>query len=137
MINSRQPRAAAPPPLLIQGIFADRKPMDPTGPVTFAAGTKALEFRYAGINLGAPEKVHYQYRLEGFDKEWVDAGTRRMALYTNLKPGSYRFQVRAAADDGPWSTGSATFRQGAFFYQTSWFLSLSAFLIVGSLAGAY
>jgi diguanylate cyclase (GGDEF)-like protein/PAS domain S-box-containing protein len=137
MIDSNRARIAAAPPVMIQGIFADRHPMDPTGPITIAAGTKTLEFRYSGISFTAPEKVHYQYRLEGFDKEWVDAGTRRMALYTNLKPGSYRFQVRAASDDGPWSTGTATFRQGAFFYQTTWFLSLTAFLIVGSLAGAY
>ena len=137
MIDSNRARMAAAPPVMIQDIFADRHPMNPTGPITIAAGTKTLEFRYSGINFTAPEKVHYQYRLEGFDKEWVDAGTRRMALYTNLKPRSYRFQVRAASDDGPWSTGTATFRQGAFFYQTSWFLSLTAFLIVGSLAGAY
>ena len=137
MIDPNRARAAAAPPVIIQDIFADRHRIDPAGPLTLAAGTKTLEFRYAGINLAAPEKVHYQYRLEGFDHEWIDAGPRRMASYTNLKPGSYRFQVRAANEDGPWSTGTTTFRQSAFFFQTAWFMTLSAILVVGSVAGAH
>src|SRR5438105_2231372 len=137
MIDPNRARAAAAPPAIIQDIFADRHRIDPSGPLTLAAGTKRLEFRYAGINLAAPEKVHYQYRLEGFDHEWIDAGPRRMASYTNLKPGSYRVRVRAASDDGPWSTGTTTFLQRAFFYQTSWFLMLSAFVVIGSVAGAH
>ncbi len=137
MVDPNQARAAAAPPIVIQDIFADRQRLDPSSPVTLAAGTKTLELRYAGINLSAPEKLHYQYRLEGFDREWIDAGTRRMASYTNLKPGSYRFQVRAATDDGPWSTGTTTFRQRAFFYQTPWFLTASALVLIGSVAGAH
>jgi diguanylate cyclase (GGDEF)-like protein/PAS domain S-box-containing protein len=137
MIDPNHARAAAAPPVIVQEIFADRHRMDPSGPLTFAAGTKALEFHYTGINLAAPEKVHYQYRLEGFDRDWIDAGTRRQVSYTNLPAGSYRFQVRAATDDGPWSTGTAAFRQRAFFYQTPWFLSLTGLILVGSVAGAH
>ncbi|HVS30062.1 MAG TPA: EAL domain-containing protein [Thermoanaerobaculia bacterium] len=137
MIDPARARTAAAPPVIVQDIFADRKPIDPAGPVSLAAGTKTLEFRYAGINLAAPEKVHYQYKLEGFDREWVDAGTRRQASYTNLPAGSYRFQVRAASGDGPWSTSTTAFHQSAFFYQTPWFLTASALLIVGSVAGAH
>lgn len=137
MIDPDRTRAAVAPPLLLQDIFADRKRMDPSGGVSLDAQTKTLEFHYAGINLAAPEKVHYQYRLEGFDGDWIDAGTRRQASYTNLRPGSYRFQVRAATDDGPWSTGTTTFRQQAFFYQTPWFLTSSALLLIGSVAAAH
>ncbi|HSP14370.1 MAG TPA: EAL domain-containing protein [Thermoanaerobaculia bacterium] len=137
MIDPNRARAAAAPPVIIQNMLADRKQLDPSGPLSLPAGTKALEFHYTGINLAAPEKVHYQYRLEGFDREWIDAGTRRQASYTNLPPGSYRFQVRAASDDGPWSTGTSTFRQRAFFYQTPWFLTSSVLLVLGSIAGAH
>src|SRR5207302_1348714 len=98
MIDPNRARAAAAPPVMIQDILADGHRMDPAGPLTLAAGTKTLEFRYAAINFAAPEKIHYQYRLEGFDHQWIDIGTRRIASYTNLKPGSYRFQVRAASD---------------------------------------
>ncbi len=137
MIDPNRARAATAPPVIIQDIFADRHRLDPSAPQSLAAGTKTLEFHYTGINFAAPEKVHYQYRLEGFDKEWVDAGIRRQVSYTNLKPGSYRFQVRAAIDDGPWSTGTTTFRQRAFFYQTPWFLGAAILLIIGSVAGAH
>ena len=137
MVDPNRARTAAAPPVIIQDIFADRKRMDPAGPLSFAAGTKSLEFHYTGINLAAPDKVHYQYRLEGFDRDWIDGGTRRQVSYTNLRPGSYRFQVRAASDDGPWSTGTTMFRQSAFFYQTPWFLTLSALVVVGTVAGAH
>ncbi|MGZ8867729.1 MAG: two-component regulator propeller domain-containing protein, partial [Thermoanaerobaculia bacterium] len=137
MVESNRVRAAGAPPVLIQDIFADGKRMDPSGALTLAAGTKALEFRYTGINLAAPERVHYQYRLEGFERDWVDAGKRRIASYTNLKPGEYRFQVRAAANDGPWSTSTTSFKQRPFFYQTPWFYALAAIVVIGSIAGAH
>jgi diguanylate cyclase (GGDEF)-like protein/PAS domain S-box-containing protein len=123
--------------VLIQDIFADRNRMDPSGSLTLTPGTKSLEFRYTGINLGAPEKLHYQYRLEGFDRVWVDAGARRQASYTNLTPGTYRFQVRAAIDDGPWSTGTTPFRQRAFLYQTPWFVTACILLVIGAIAVAH
>jgi len=137
MIDPNRARSSMAPPVIVQDVIAGGKRMDPTGPVTLEPGTKSLEFRYAGINLAAPEKVHYQYKLDGFDKEWVDAGTRRHASYTNLKPGAYRFQVRAANDDGPWSTATTTFRQRAFFYQTSWFLGGLALVFIGAIASAH
>ena len=137
MIDPSRARMAAAPPVIIQDIFADRHRLDPSAPMTLPAGTTSLEFRYTGINLNAPEKIHYEVRLEGFDSEWVDAGPLRRASYTNLKPGSYRFQVRAAIDDGPWSTGTTTFRQRAFFYQTGWFFGIVGILLIGSVASAH
>ena len=79
MVDPNRARASAAPPVMIQDMFADRQRLDPTGLASLSAGTKAVEFHYTAINLTAPEKVHYQYRLEGFDKEWIDAGTRRQA----------------------------------------------------------
>ena len=137
MVDPDKARSAAAPPIVISDVIAGGKRMDPTGPISLPAGTKSLEFRYSGINLAAPEKIHYQVRLEGFDKDWVDAGTRRHASYTNLKPGTYRFQVRAASDDGPWSTGTSAFKLRAFFYQTPWFLSAIALLAVAIVASAH
>jgi diguanylate cyclase (GGDEF)-like protein/PAS domain S-box-containing protein len=137
MIDPARAHAAAAPPVLIEGAFADHQRLDPSNPRSLAPGTKAVEFHYAGINFAAPEKVHYEYKLEGFDQEWVDAGARRLASYTNLRPGTYRFHVRAASADGPWNTATTTFRQRAFFYQTPWFLTISAILVVGAVAGAH
>ncbi len=137
MIDPNRARAAAAPPVIIQDVISDRQRMDPSSPLSLAPGAKTVEFRYTGINFAAPDKVHYQYRVEGFDKDWVDAGTRRQASYTNLRPGTYRFQVRAASADGPWSTSTTTFRQRPYFYQTGWFMTTSALLLVGSIAGAH
>jgi diguanylate cyclase (GGDEF)-like protein/PAS domain S-box-containing protein len=137
MIDSNRARAAAAPPVVIDSIFADRKPLDPSGPITLTAGTKTLEFRYTGISLAGAEKVHYEYKLDGFDRDWIDAGARRMATYTNLKPGTYRFHVRAAMDDGPWSTNSTSIKQNAFFYQTPWFLGGVALLLISMVIFAH
>lgn len=137
MIDPNRAHSVAALPVMIQNIFADHHGINAAGPITLAAGTKTLEFDYAGIDLATPEKVHYEYRLVGFDSNWIDAGTRRSASYTNLKPGSYRFQVRAATDDGPWSTGTTTLRQSAFFYQTTWFLAICALIGVGSVTAAH
>ena len=57
-----------------------------------APGTNKLEFRYTAVSLAAPERVQFRYRLIGYDRSWVQAGTRRAAYYTNLPPGSYQFR---------------------------------------------
>jgi signal transduction histidine kinase len=74
----------------------------------------------------APEKVRFKYKLEGFDRDWIDSGTRRIAYYTNLRPGRYRFRVIAANDDGVWNLTGATFELflRPHFYQTYWFYAL-------------
>jgi signal transduction histidine kinase len=73
--------------------------------------------------------------LEGFDREWVDAGARRVAYYTNLPPGSYRFRVAASNGDGIWSESKTpfAFELSPRFYQTIWFYLLCAAMV---LAGA-
>ena len=76
----------------------------------------------------APLKTRFRYRLEGFDAEWVDAGTRRQAFYTNLPPRPYRFLVQASNADGRWNKQDASwdFSINAHYYQTGWFLAMCA-----------
>ena len=54
-----------------------------------------MEFSYTGLSFLAPARITFRYMLEGFDKNWIDAGTRREAFYTNLPPGTFRFRVTA------------------------------------------
>src|SRR5439155_9287585 len=70
----------------------------------------------------------FKYKLEGFDRDWVDGGTRRVAYYTNLRPGRYRFRVIASNNDGLWSPTGAAFdlHLKPHFYQTYWFYVLCA-----------
>lgn len=59
---------------------------------------------YVSVSYTAPEQNKYSYRLEGFDKDWIDAGTSKSVSYTNLDPGDYVFQVKASNNDGLWNT---------------------------------
>ncbi|MEM6725998.1 MAG: two-component regulator propeller domain-containing protein, partial [Bacteroidota bacterium] len=61
-----------------------------------------ITINYAGISFQSPEKNHYQYRLLGFKETWVDAGNQTAVTYTNLDPGSYTFEVKAANNSGLW-----------------------------------
>ena len=81
----------------------------------------------------APQKVEYRYRLEGFDRDWVDAGTRRTAFYTNLPHGRYTFRVNARNNDGVWSevAAAAFLTIEPHIYQTVWFRLLILFAIAG------
>lgn len=62
-----------------------------------------ITIEFAALNFRAPEKNRYMYKLEGFDKNWIDAGTKREATYTNLDGKTYIFRVKAANNDGIWN----------------------------------
>ena len=80
-------------------------------PVKVAAGQalhmeqvdRVIHFSFAALDYTAPERNRFRYRLEGFDDDWVDAGTRHEATYTNLDAGQYRFRVLASNHDGHWN----------------------------------
>jgi len=84
---------------------------------------RVLEIHYTASTFVAADKLRFQHRLEGLDRDWTDAGMRRVAQYANLKPGNYRFQVRAINKYGVWNeTGAAfAFTIAPFFWQTAWF----------------
>ncbi len=63
-----------------------------------------LSFRFSALSLLDPSNVRFRYRLDGYDQDWIEAGTRREAFYTNLNAGAYRFQVQAARPDGAWAS---------------------------------
>ena len=91
-------------------------------------GRGDLEFHYAGLSFVDPDRVTFRYMLEGFDREWVDAGARRVAFYTNIPPGPYTFRVRAANNDGVWSERDAVvrFRSGRTSVRRAGFSALCA-----------
>lgn len=111
-----------PPAMLIEGVVADTRAVPIDAGRSLPPHTSHLQINYAGLSLRAPEKVRFQYLMEGFDASWVDAGVRRQAFYTNLPPGSYRFRVRAENDGVPsQSEATWTFAITPAFYQTRWF----------------
>lgn len=65
----------------------------PTDQLEIADGDDSLEIKYTGVSFGHPEQIQFHYKLEGFDKDWQEVGTRRVAYYPYLPPGTYTFVV--------------------------------------------
>jgi signal transduction histidine kinase/ActR/RegA family two-component response regulator len=127
-----------PPAVLIERLVADRVPIALTGDIRVRPGHGELEFHYTALSFVIPASVRFKYRLKGFDRDWVDAGRRREAHYTNLPGGSYEFQVIAQNNDGVWSTDGAAVhvRLEPHFYETTLFYvaaALATALGVGGL----
>jgi signal transduction histidine kinase/ligand-binding sensor domain-containing protein/CheY-like chemotaxis protein len=120
-----------PPPVVIEQ--AQINGIDITGgEKPTAVGRGELEFHFAGLSYLAPEKVTFKYKLEGFDKDWISAGTRHVAYYTNIPHGHYKFLVIAANNDGVWNTTGAQigFYLAPRFYQTFVFYAGSILLLL-------
>ena len=137
------PRTASapqpPPPVKIEKVLIDRRTVDLQRAVEAPPGQGELEFQYAALGFQSPEKITYRYQLAGFDREWIDAGARRTAYYTNIPPGTYRFEVIARTGDGVWNSAGALvdLRLRPHFYQAPWFYTLCAVLIAGIIAGSH
>ena len=125
------------PTVVLEQVVADGARLPSSATVRLRPGTDRVEFAYTALSFRNPLAVRFRFRLEGFDRDWVDAGPRRAAYYTNLPPGRYRFHVVAANEDGVWS------KEGAVadvvlerhFWQTLWF-RLAAILTAAAAAGA-
>lgn len=93
-----------------------------------------ISFKFVGIHYKDPGLHTYQYQLQGFDADWVDAGNKREAIYTNLSPGDYYFKVKAANADGVWSEPSeAILLQIKAPWWATWWAKFM-YLILGALA---
>jgi ligand-binding sensor domain-containing protein/signal transduction histidine kinase len=147
-----------PPPVYIEAVLAERKDMlqgrsdaadaqpwlfghyptfkTPPAVLRIPPGRHDLEFHYTALNLAAPEKSHFKYKLSGVDPEWVDAGTRRVTSYNNLLPGSYEFEVKACNKDGLWSDGvRLAVELRPYYWETMWFRGLMIAVLVCGASG--
>lgn len=120
------------PPVVIEQILIDDKSFTPSDSLELPAGTTRFDLYYTAPSFVAPEKVRFKYKLEGFDKDWIDSGTRRIAYYTNLRPGAYTFRVIASNNDGVWNQTGAAFSLylKPYFYQTYWFYAVCLLALV-------
>lgn len=127
------------PSVLLKNVSVDRHPIDFSGFVSMPPSHGDLEFEYTGINYFAPERIRFTYKLAGFDKDWIDAGTRRTAYYTKVPPGRYVFHVSAIDRDGVRSreTASFEFELRHAYYQTGWFYGLCIAILLVLGMGAY
>ncbi|MDB6024524.1 MAG: hypothetical protein JWM68_747 [Verrucomicrobiales bacterium] len=141
-----------PPPVVIEEVLADKQRFE-SGKVgkresespfptlslarllTIPPGRGELEIHYTALSFRASEKNRFKYKLIGVDPNWVDAGTRRIAYYNNIRPGNYSFHVVACNNDGVWNSSGANVHLTLqpHYWQTWWFKS---FAIIGSLSVA-
>ena len=135
-IDPHQPAPPLPAPQAeIGALMVDGENVAAADYERLPAGTRDVQFAYNASSLGAPSRLRFRYRLEGYDRDWQHADERRQAQYTGLGPGAYRFQVMAINGDGVASAvAQLPFRVLPAFYQTWWFRSLCAAAL---LAAAY
>ncbi len=94
-----------------------------------------LTFDYIGICHKYPQGVEYQCKLEGFDKDWINKGTNRTAIYGNLPPGKYTFLVKSCNNEGVWNKEPKRFSFKILppFWQTWWFYSICLGIIIAGI----
>jgi signal transduction histidine kinase/ligand-binding sensor domain-containing protein len=130
-----------PPPVHIEQITADHKTYwqnwsgaVSSSPPKLAPLVRDLEIDYTALSLVVPEKVRFRVKLEGWDRDWKDAGNERKAFYSNLPPRNYRFRVMACNNSGVWNEAGDTlaFSIAPAYWQTNWFRvsCVAAFLLV-------
>jgi ligand-binding sensor domain-containing protein/signal transduction histidine kinase len=134
------------PPIVIESTVIDGVQQNPDAlyappptSVTISPGKERLEIRFTSLNLTAPVKGRFKYKLERYDSAWTEkAGDIRFASYPRLPPGNYEFHVRACNEDGIWSESDAVLAVHVLppFWRTWWFLSASVLCLLGMIAGS-
>ncbi|MEZ4740181.1 MAG: ATP-binding protein [Flavobacteriales bacterium] len=103
--------------------------------MTIPHSANMVTFEFASMEFSAPEARRYQYKLEGFDSDWIESGTDRSAVYTNLDPGTYIFRVRGDNRDGIWDTKGTAFELHVMppWWRTWWFYALCVLAVGGAI----
>jgi signal transduction histidine kinase/CheY-like chemotaxis protein/ligand-binding sensor domain-containing protein len=125
------------PPVVIETMVLDDKTISSPRNLRLPPATSKIEIRYTSLSLRLPSRVQFKYKLEGYDKDWVNAGSRRVAYYTNLPPKNYCFRVIASNNDNVWNNKGAAldFVLMPHFYETLWFYSGCVILFALAVLG--
>jgi len=135
-----------PPSVIIEELIVDGEQVDISGsyslkgdPLVIPPGKKRLEFYYTGLSFVKPRQMRFKLKLEGYDRDWVDAGNARSNIYTGLSPGKYTFKVIACNSDGVWNRTGAfiSFYKKPYFYQTTWFYIFMALIVLLTVFSGY
>lgn len=129
----------APPAVVVESVVVDGAPVPFAGGIRVEPGQRDVEINYTAPSSIKPEHIQFKYRLIGVSGTWIDAGTRRSVHYSHLPPGNYTFALIAGNSDGIWSEAGVTIpvRVVPYFYQTGWFLLLTAFSLMTTGTVAY
>jgi diguanylate cyclase (GGDEF)-like protein len=123
-----------PPEVHITSVNVFEEPLENSSLVfddqqlSFKYSENFLSFEFIALDFEAPRHNQYAYKMEGFDREWVQAGSRAYASYTNLPPGTYRFRVKASNNDRLWNEEGASL---SIHVIAPWYRKWWAFLLYG------
>lgn len=135
---------AQPPPVVIESVLIDGLSQNANGlrakwleALVVPASRERIEIHYTSLNLSAPELSRFKYRLEGHEAAWTEAGSTRIARYSKLPAGDYRFQVTASNEDGVWNEGGTSLGITIVppFWRAWWFLSAGSLFCLGVTVG--
>lgn len=129
------PFNALPPPVHIEALVAEGKAYTVANGLSLPPRARDITIEFSALSLADPSSMRFQYRLVGHDKDWQEAVNRRQAIYTNLTPGQYSFQVRASNNSGVWNRDGAqlAFAIQPDFHETTGF-RLAVALAIAALA---
>lgn len=133
-----------PPPVTIESVLLDGQAVEAGAlravwPSTLVvpAGRERVEVHYTSLNLAAADRARFRYWLEGHEKGWTEAGSTRVARFSNLSPATYRLHITACNEDGVWNPEGCLlmFVVEPPFWRTWWFLGVCSLALLGSVVG--
>ena len=97
-----------------------------TKEITLSYKQNVFSFQFAALEFISPQKIQYAYKMDGFDKDWVQSGSRRFVTYTNLNPGEYIFKVKSTNSDGIWNNNTSELKVIITppWWQTTWAIGI-------------
>lgn len=132
--NGASEMSAQPPPVRIENIIINDNPIPYSDHITIQSPCRKLEIRYTIPHLACPEKTRFRYLLEKVDTNWVEAGSQRVAIFSQLAPGEYKFRVTARNGASAWHpTGAAvSLTVKSNLLRNTWFQVAAVLALIGS-----
>jgi len=123
-------RVAPAPQALIERVAIAGHDQPLAGPLQLDAASQNLEIGYTAVDLSAPERTHFRFRLSGVNDDWIDAGRNQTIVYPSIPWGEHLFEVQARSEGGPWSSPPATLpiHRPMPWYQRPWVWLLATLL---------
>jgi len=115
------------------------RPISETDHIVLTHKDHVISFEFSVLHYASPEKNNFAYKLEGFEEDWNEVGTRNHATYTSLPPGEYVFRVRGSNNDGVWNEEGISVRLTVKppFYRKAWFIGGMIILVLGGTYGIF
>ena len=134
--SSLPPRKLRNP--VIERVSINGKDLGEKATLSLPPGSDRIEFEFTGLTFVTPERVHFRYRMEAYDEDWIESGTsRRIVSYTNLPAGDYQFILESSPDGVHWHHTALPLTLQPHFYETTWFIALCVLAVAASLLAAH